>query len=229
MDRYDFMWRLKSLLSDIPEQEREEALQYYNDYFEDAGRENEASVIEALGGPERVAENIKRDAGQNLFFDQYEESKVEKGNEIIEYSSGWEEEQKTEKTKKELSGGLKALLVILGIFAFPVLLPLGLTAIGIMLAIVGIGVACVAVIGSIGITALSLFIAAFICMIVGVMAMTYDVSAGLGILAIGFILVAVGLLILVVTVAIGGLIPKLFQGIGWLFRTCFGRKKKRKS
>ena len=40
MNRAGFMDRLESLLADIPETERKEALQYYNDYFEfEAGLE----------------------------------------------------------------------------------------------------------------------------------------------------------------------------------------------
>ena len=61
MNRVDFMNQLESLLQNIPSTEREEAIQYYNDYFDDAGKENEQEVIEALGNPARVAENIKRD------------------------------------------------------------------------------------------------------------------------------------------------------------------------
>lgn len=61
MNRADFMNQLESLLQGIASSEREEALQYYNDYFDDAGQENEKEVIEALGNPARVAENIRRD------------------------------------------------------------------------------------------------------------------------------------------------------------------------
>ena len=45
MNRQEFMKRLEELLQDISENEREEALQYYNDYFDDAGAENEAQII----------------------------------------------------------------------------------------------------------------------------------------------------------------------------------------
>jgi hypothetical protein len=55
------MKQLESLLTGIAPTEREEAIQYYSDYFDDAGAENEQEVIEALGNPARVAENIKRD------------------------------------------------------------------------------------------------------------------------------------------------------------------------
>lgn len=61
MNRTDFMTQLERLLQNISPAEREEAIQYYNDYFDDAGAENEQEVIEALGNPARVAENIKRD------------------------------------------------------------------------------------------------------------------------------------------------------------------------
>lgn len=59
MNRAEFMSRLASLLQDVPLAEREEAIQYYNDYFDDAGEGNEAGVIAALGSPEELARSIK--------------------------------------------------------------------------------------------------------------------------------------------------------------------------
>ena len=53
------MSRLAALLQDMPPAEREEAIQYYNDYFDDAGEGNEAGVIAALGSPEEIAKSIK--------------------------------------------------------------------------------------------------------------------------------------------------------------------------
>lgn len=63
MDRAEFMRRLAELLGDVPPSEREEAIQYYNDYFDDAGVENESGVIASLGTPEELARTIK--AGLN--------------------------------------------------------------------------------------------------------------------------------------------------------------------
>ena len=59
MNRIDFMRRLELLLSDLPENERREAIQYYNDYLNDAGVENEEEVLEALGTPEELAKSIR--------------------------------------------------------------------------------------------------------------------------------------------------------------------------
>ena len=45
-------------------------MQYYNDYFDDAGSENEEKVIEELGSPAKLAETIR--AGINGNTDEAE-------------------------------------------------------------------------------------------------------------------------------------------------------------
>ena len=59
MNRIEFINRLEALLQDLPKQEREDAIAYYHDYFDDAGVENEQDVIASLGSPEKVAATIK--------------------------------------------------------------------------------------------------------------------------------------------------------------------------
>lgn len=61
MNRVEFMTALEKLLVSISEDERQEALQYYENYFEDAGPENEEQVIKELGSPEKVAAIIWAD------------------------------------------------------------------------------------------------------------------------------------------------------------------------
>ena len=58
MNRFEYMRRLEALLSDISPSEKEEALTYYNDYFNDAGQENEQQVISELGKPFALAKSI---------------------------------------------------------------------------------------------------------------------------------------------------------------------------
>ncbi len=65
MTKLEFMKELESLLSDIPLEEREEALWYYKDYFEDAGEAHEEEVIQELVSPEKVAATIKADLSAN--------------------------------------------------------------------------------------------------------------------------------------------------------------------
>ncbi len=87
MNKVEFMRQLESLLQNISEQERQEALQYYGDYFDDAGPENEQAVLEALGNPARVAENIKRDLYGAGYGDGYEARKPVTGRELTEYGT----------------------------------------------------------------------------------------------------------------------------------------------
>lgn len=64
MGKDEFMNRLSSLLSDLPESERVEALQYYEDYFSDAGAEQEQEVVKELGSPEALAAAIHREVNE---------------------------------------------------------------------------------------------------------------------------------------------------------------------
>ncbi len=63
MNRIEFMTELAALLQDVPQEERRDAMKYYNDYFDDAGEENEQQVIAELGDPAKVAATIKADLG----------------------------------------------------------------------------------------------------------------------------------------------------------------------
>lgn len=93
MNKVEFMRQLERLLQNISEQERQEALHYYDDYFDDAGPENEQAVLEALGNPARVAENIRRDLYGAGYGDGYVVRKPVTGRELAEYGTAAEEEQ----------------------------------------------------------------------------------------------------------------------------------------
>lgn len=65
MSREKFMSQLETLLADVSEEERQEALSYYRSYFEDAGVENEERILKELESPEKVAATIKADLGMD--------------------------------------------------------------------------------------------------------------------------------------------------------------------
>ena len=89
MDRAQFMRELEELLADISETERQDALEFYNNYFDDAGIENEASVIRDLGSPEKVAAIIKADL-----------TDPEKGYESGEYTEHGYEDARAKETEQ---------------------------------------------------------------------------------------------------------------------------------
>ena len=68
MTKYEFLGDLSRLLSDLSEEERNEALQYYEDYFADAGREQEQAIIQELESPEKVAAKIRQTEAENLQY-----------------------------------------------------------------------------------------------------------------------------------------------------------------
>ena len=75
MNRTEFLAQLERLLGDVPQSEREAALEYYRRYFDEAGEENEAAVIQELGSPGKVAAIIKADlAGDGGQHGEYTEA-----------------------------------------------------------------------------------------------------------------------------------------------------------
>ena len=49
MNRVEFMKQLERLLGDIPENDRLDAIAYYNDYFDEAGAERFADIECGIG------------------------------------------------------------------------------------------------------------------------------------------------------------------------------------
>lgn len=66
MRKEEFLRQLEYLLQDIPEMDREEAINYYQDYLDEAGPENEEYVLREFGSPERIASIIRSDHNGNL-------------------------------------------------------------------------------------------------------------------------------------------------------------------
>ena len=66
MTRDEFMKELAYLLQDIQDEDKDDAVQYYTDYFEEAGPDKEAEVIQELGSPERIAAMIRADIAGHL-------------------------------------------------------------------------------------------------------------------------------------------------------------------
>lgn len=132
MNRIEYMTKLASLLQDIPEVERRDAMKYYNDYFDEAGEENEEQVIREFGAPEEVAENIKADLKgktENTTHAQQEEHQSagqqyqmnhQENKQSSEYQYGTSDNQK----KKNAQYWKIVLIVALAIIIGPVLIPI---------------------------------------------------------------------------------------------------------
>ncbi|MEG1771970.1 MAG: DUF4097 family beta strand repeat-containing protein [Clostridia bacterium] len=65
MTKKEFITRLEQSLHELPYEECESALRYYDEYISDAGEDNEAETINNLGTPEKVATAILKDYFKN--------------------------------------------------------------------------------------------------------------------------------------------------------------------
>lgn len=190
MNKNEFLRQLEQLLSDIPECERREAMEYYQNYFDDAGPQMEAKIIEELGSPQEVAASIKKD----LFGENYGK-----------YDFVKETKQQENKTTRNI------LLAVIIVLTFPVW-------IGIVGAAFGILVGCIAAVFGVAIAfvviAFVFLLVGFLLVGIGFA----NIFTGLP--AVGLILIAVGMFMLAFAVLGGVLLVWLFGRIlPWTLRS----------
>lgn len=80
MTRQEYMQQLAALLAAMPEAERRDALDYYEEYFDAAGPEKEAHTIQELGSPQNVAEKIWEGTGAQFGTPMPDNSMPEQGS-----------------------------------------------------------------------------------------------------------------------------------------------------
>lgn len=247
MTRAEFMQRLAELLSDVSPSEREEAIQYYNDYFEDAGAENEQAVLESLGTPETVVKTMKAGLGNDgevgeftekgfcgcdnesmneiMNPQAYEDTKDDNANDKKVYGNyenpyGNRQIEIDKVEKKKMSVGMMVLLVFLALLASPFLISIAAGLFGIF-----VGIACTlfGLVVGFGVAAVALF-AVGICLFVYAITLLVSIPLG-GLVMIGgaMICVALGLLFLWLTVLICFLIPVVVRGIVKVFQKILHR------
>ena len=204
MNRVEFMRQLESLLWNLSESDRLDAIAYYNDYFDEAGVENEERVLKELGSPERVAAMIKADLNTD-------------GNEQAEYTEqGYSDGRQgvnpnTPATRKQKKALPIALIIVLLVFAAPVLLGVGGGLLGGILGLAGGLIGLVA--GGIGMLA-----GGVVSLVSGVIKLVFSPLKGLVLIGTGSLITAVGLLLVVFLVlCIFKWMPKLLRKIAdWI-------------
>ena len=156
MNRNEFMEQLRRLLCDIPAQDREEALEYYESYFDDAGTEREEEVIRELGSPEHVAAEIKAGLNPDMNAGEYTDTGYHnsKDKDRTDYPSvkgkgnhrtgGWIGTL-ISLLAGTLAGGIVSIacglaLIVIGMMHMVISIPLGIAALGVGMVSVAIGI-----------------------------------------------------------------------------------------
>lgn len=228
MNRIEFMTELASLLQDIPAEERRDAMQYYNDYFDDAGEGQEQQVIEELESPKKVAEKIKAD--MTGFRQEEEKPNMPATKEQTQQSrqqtqQGYQQTQqgyqqapppKSDRTSKII------LIIAIVLVGLPIVLPVGLGGLcvvsGVVISLFALFLGLVIAAGAIAVTGIALFVSGLLCLVP-------ELAVGFALMGIGMILTVIGAVALVGAVKLCmAAIPGICRGIVWICRRPFQRK-----
>ena len=189
MNKEQFLKELEDLLQDIDATEREEALNYYRDYFEDAGSEHEQEIIKELESPKKVAQTIKEGLG------------VEEHHRVDDESK---ESYYDEKNTRILKGIIAVLIVLL---ILPTVGGIG----GLIVGAIGlfIGIVCVGIFGTFGL------LCAVVALAVVAVRLFIDglIAGGLICLGIGLLLVSLSYLTSLMTVSLFKYLPQAFKAM----------------
>jgi len=189
MNRTEYLTELRQRLNPLPLscEDIDDALQYYREYFDEAGPEREGDVITELGSPAYVAAQIAL--------------KLSDSSEPLS-----ERKIKTAKSRPRMMG-----MILLGVAAAPVALPLALAAAAVVFSLIFAAFSVFVSFGAGGIAC----IAAGASAIVGsLMIFTTDFASALFFMGTGLFSIGVGGFIMKLGVIIGKVCYKAIKWIG---------------
>lgn len=162
MNKQEYLNQLKKYLKRLPKDDYEQAMEYFTEYFEDAGLENEQRVIAELGDPRNAATEILEN--------------------ILDKKSKFPEQGKTSDFR-----GNVILIAFLAVFAAPIGVPLFLAVLMLMFA--GVLITFSLFLCSLAFGIAGVLVGGKL-LIRGILAIPYSVSgfcviSGMGILGIG--------------------------------------------
>ncbi len=211
MNRNEYMAALRNALSALPEEERANALRYYEEYFEDAGPENEQKAMADLGDPQTVAQQILADY-----------------RELTAVPRAGQGAAPAPQPKRGWRGVNPWLLLVLVLLAIPIGVPLGAALFGVLAAAlaavfcVGLAVFIVIVVVPLALLIGGAALAALSCVL-----WPHPANA-LVTLGAGLICLALGALAALLMIKLCVLfIPPVFRGFIAILRWPFDKLRKR--
>ncbi len=164
MNKTEYMKILSKKLRRLPKEDYARAIEYFEEYFEEAGPENEQQAIQDLGSPEEAA----RELIMNLA------------------------EQNVSEPPKTVKRGMSAVWIgILGVCAAPIALPLALTVIILIACVFLVVAACLL---SVLVAGVSVAAGGFIGIVAGIALLFRAFGDGLCNLGFGLLCFGAGLL-----------------------------------
>lgn len=196
MTSQEYLNQLQKYLKKLPQSDYEDAMEYFTEYFADAGPENEQAVIEELGTPKIAAAELM----MNLL-----------DKKMDEHTAMEQEEKRNE--KKKTTGASVIWIAVLTLFAAPIGAPVLISVIIVLLCVA----LCVALFD------MSIFLAAAVgvasgikLLLRGILAVTVSFGGFSLITGMGILLIGISILCIVFGVY-------LAKWMGWLFVLCARR------
>ncbi len=242
MTKEAYLQELRKGLKILPQYDRDEVVEFYEEYFDEAGIENEAKVIEELGEPKILAKKILVDVVDR----KYEETMASAN---ADYSSsnamavvpapaasGFDnaqaqtlppvqpQPQVQHEKQKDQPSALKTLLIVLAaIFA----LPLSPVIFALLIVVSALVFVAFAVYISFLITGISMLVAAIGTIVFGIIALFMNPLAGMVIVGSGLTVFGLGIFFTIGSLALIRVTARgLAKGLG---RIVHKRNKKNKA
>lgn len=188
MTKDDYLKALRANIKNVPADEVTNIIQYYSEYFDEAGAENTAKVIEELGPPKQLATRVCAD---------YAIREVEQGT-------------GTNNIKKKASN---TWLIVLAVIGSPVWFPLAIAVAAVLIALV---VAAIMVLVAFGITAAAAILTGVVMIGSGFVAAFSSLPTMAVFVGGGFMIIGVGILSIIAILGIIKLLELIFVGIAKL-------------
>lgn len=217
MTRNEYMEQLKKYLKRLPKEDYDNAIEYFSEYFDEAGPENEQQVMEDLGEPKEAA----RELLLNLLEESVGDGKESSGEKESRLPAAGPADNRqstaghttanhnaaghttatssSDPTKKKRSPGKILLLVVLVLCASPVSLALVISALAVLFAVV---VVIASVIFSLGVTSIATIAGGILTVGLGATLILKSVAAACMMVGGGFLMAGAGILIGVLTIYI---------------------------
>ncbi|WP_158584428.1 DUF1700 domain-containing protein [Lachnotalea sp. AF33-28] len=173
MNRNEYLEILDRQLRRLPADDREKAMEYYREYFDEAGPEQEEAAVEELGDPREVARQLITGLAV----------------------------KKLDQPEKSAKKGLSALwVIILAIFAAPFGLPL---AFGVALVIMAACLCAALFVGCILLAGVCLIAGGALSVLVGIYLLFMQPAGALANLGLGLMCTGIGILVLYASIKMG--------------------------
>ena len=206
MTRKEYMEQLKKYLKRLPKEDYDNAIEYFSEYFDEAGPENEQQVMEELGQPKEAARELLLNllqesveektaalpaAGSYYGESSHAHSRTDSGNlSTTGYSTS---------AGKKRSPGKIILLAFLVICASPVSIALLFAGLAVLAAVV---IVIAAVIFSMAVTGVSAIAGGIVLTGFGMTLIARSLAAACMMVGSGFLMAGAGILVGVLTIYI---------------------------